>query len=218
MGCLRAGPVPCGVPQNSSSAPWDVPEQCQCSMGCLEQFQCSVTVPGPSRTLGRGASAWWDVPQQDSMVLPLLARDCHPHHGDQQHLLGTPHLSPTPGGAWGTQTGCTRRGVQDHLGLGGSLRGSRSRARSCPGPSCPQGVTSPVSLGHQPSHLLCQALLCQRPLAPVRAYLPGSSQDPASLRIMGPRPPRQRPHRPVSPLFNIPFKPVNITIYLSFIY
>lgn len=94
---------------------------------------------------------------------------------------GDPTLVPNPRRGLGHPDWAPHRGVQGHLGLGGSLRGSRSRARSCPGPSCPQGVTSPVSLGHQPSPLLCQALLCQRPLAPVRAYLPGSSQDPASL-------------------------------------
>lgn len=83
-------------------------------MGCLEQLQCSVTVPVPSRMPGRGASAWWGVPEQDSVVLPLLARDCHQPHRDQQHLLQTPCLSPTPGGARGTQAG-HHVGVQGHL-------------------------------------------------------------------------------------------------------
>lgn len=104
----------------------------------------------------------WCCPSLPGTVTP---------YRDQQQLLGIPYLSPAPAGAWGSQTGHLV-GVQGHADLG-SPRGSRGRAKSSPGPSCPQRVTGPVSLAHRPSPvpLLCQALPCQRPLAPGQGYV-----------------------------------------------
>lgn len=160
----------------------------------------------------RAQSCWWSPPCCDSGGFQSRVCTVVPGHlscpslpGTVTHPTGTsstswgPHTwSPVTAGAWGTQTG-HHGGVQGHLGLGGSLRGSRSRARSSPGPSCPPcpwpqpGLSGPAGLA-------------------------GSSQAPASLGVTGPWPPQQCPHGLLSPLFNIPLRPVNITIYLSFIY
>lgn len=84
---------------------------------------------------------------------------------------GDPISVPSPSRGLGLPD-WTPYGVQGHADLG-SPRGSRGRAKSSPGPSCPQRVSGPVSLAHRPSPvpLLCQALPCQRPLAPGQGYL-----------------------------------------------
>lgn len=166
------------------------------------------------------SSDLWLVTEQGLVVLLIT------HPQGPAAAPGDPRLVPNPrrGSGHPDWTPCR---VQGHLGHCGSLGGSRSRARSSPGPILSPGCDWPRVPGPRPgpAHLLCQAVLCQRPEShwPQRGLiwpcsagrkLPGSC-FPRGHRAMATQ---QCPHGLLSPLVNIPFQPVNITIYLSFIY
>lgn len=91
QGCWPRGTQPrsegwagCGAPGGSRSVTLGVPKQ--------EHLDtCPASPLGVTRVQPQSGG----VPEQDLVVLPILARESHPPHRDQQHILGIPHLSPT---------------------------------------------------------------------------------------------------------------------------
>lgn len=105
----------------------------------------------------------WGVLEQHLVVLPILTRDCHP----PQSTSWGPHTCPSPsrGSGHPDWTLCRGAGPPRPWWITEWLQ-EQSQELSRP-------ILSPVSPAPRPSPapLLCQALLCQRPLAPGKGYL-----------------------------------------------